>query len=183
MAAGIVAGIFGGILDAIAILVIVILNAVIGFHREYSAGKSMAALKKMAAPQSRVRRDGKVEMIPSRNLVSGDIIKLEAGGLIPADARLLKAAAVQCMESVLTGESEAVAKQPEVLPLADLPTGDRANMLYMGTSVVAGTGEAVVVGTAMDTELGRIAGMMEEAATEQGTPLQKKLNAVGRILS
>lgn len=182
VAAGIVAGIFGNLLDAIAILAIVILNAGIGFYQEYSAGKSMAALKKMAAPQSKLRRDGQVALIPSQNIVVGDIVELEAGDLIPADARLLNATSLQCIESVLTGESEAVPKQAGALAQAGIATGDRTNMIYMGTSVAAGTGDAVVVATGMDTELGRIAGMMEEAATEQDTPLQEKLDAVGRIL-
>ncbi len=182
VAAGIVAAVFGDVWDATAIFAIVILNAVIGFYQEYSAGKSMAALKQMASPQSRVRRDGRVALIPSQQIVRGDILGLEAGDLVPADARLLKATSLQCIESVLTGESETVSKQADELTETDLPTGDRTNMIYMGTSVAAGTGEAVVVATAMATELGRIAGMMEEAAAEPGTPLQKKLDAVGRIL-
>jgi Ca2+-transporting ATPase len=182
VAAGIVAGIFGDVWDATAIFAILILNGVIGFYQEYSAGKSMADLKQMAAPLSRVRRDGRVALIPSQQIVRGDILGLEAGDLVPADARLLKATSLQCIESVLTGESETVSKQAGALTDANLPTGDRTDMVYMGTSVAAGTGEAVVVATAMATELGRIAGMMEEAAAEPGTPLQKKLDAVGRIL-
>lgn len=182
IAAGIVAGIFGDLLDAVAILAIVTLNAVIGFYQEYSAGKSMAALRRMASPQSRVRRGGKVVLIPSRNIVTGDIIELEAGDLIPADARLLEVTSLQCIESVLTGESEAVAKQAKALAQGDLTPGDRTNMIHMGTTVAAGKGEAVVVATAMATELGKIAAMMEDAAAEQSTPLQRKLEDVGRIL-
>jgi Ca2+-transporting ATPase len=155
---------------------------VIGFHQEFNAEKSMAALKKMTAPQAKVRRDGKVTSIPASGIVSGDILALEAGDLVAADARLLEAASLQCVESALTGESEAVRKQPTTSQRADVPLGDRENMVFMGTSLAAGTGQAVVVGTAMNTELGRIAGLIEEAGAEQGTPLQQKLNSFGRVL-
>ncbi|HQW30575.1 MAG TPA: HAD-IC family P-type ATPase, partial [Verrucomicrobiales bacterium] len=179
--AGVISGVLGEIVDAIAILAIVVLNAAIGFYQEYNAEKSIAALKKMAAPQAKVRRDGQVISIPAAGIVVGDILELEAGDLIAADARLLIAASLKCIESALTGESEVVTKQPEVLDGDDIPLGDRENMIFMGTSVAAGTGEAVVVGTAMNTELGRIAGLIEAAASEE-TPLQRKLDSFGRIL-
>ena len=179
--AGVVSGLLGEVVDAIAILAIVVLNATIGFYQEYNAEKSVAALKKMAAPQAKVRRDGQVISIPAAGIVVGDILELEAGDLIAADARLLIAASLMCIESALTGESEVVTKQPEVLDGDDIPLGDRENMIFMGTSVAAGTGEAVVVGTAMNTELGRIAGLIEAAASEE-TPLQRKLDSFGRIL-
>ncbi len=179
--AGVISGVLGEVVDAIAILAIVVLNAVIGFYQEYNAEKSIAALKKMAAPQAKVRRDGKVASIPAAGIVVGDILSLEAGDLIAADARLLTAASLKCIESALTGESEAVTKQPGILEQEDMPLGDRENMMFMGTSVAAGTGEAVVVGTAMNTELGRIAGLIDTAGNEK-TPLQTKLDSFGRIL-
>jgi len=180
--AGVVSGVLGEGLDAIAILAIVVFNALIGFYQEFNAEKSIAALKGMTAPQAKVRRDGKVTALPAAGIVAGDILALEAGDLIAADARLLAAASLTCIESALTGESEAVTKQPATLAGDDIPLGDRANMLFMGTSVAAGTGQAVVVATAMKTELGRIAGMIEEAGAEKGTPLQQKLDSFGRIL-
>ncbi len=182
IAAGVAAGVLGDAVDAIAILAIVILNALIGFYQEFNAEKSIAALKRMTAPQAKVRRDGQVTSIPAAGIVAGDVLVLEAGDLIAADARLLEAASLTCIESALTGESEAVAKLPAILETGDIPLGDRANMVYVGTSVAAGTGRAVVVATAMETELGLIATLMESAAVDQGTPLQRKLDSVGRIL-
>jgi P-type Ca2+ transporter type 2C len=182
IAAGIISGALGEVLDTIAILAIVILNAIIGFYQEFNAEQSIAALKKMTAPQAKVRRDGQVISIPASGIVAGDILALEAGDLVAADARLLTAASLKCIESALTGESEAVTKEPATLKPGAVPLGDRVNMVFMGTSVAAGTGQAVVVTTAMKTELGRIAGLIEEAGADQGTPLQRKLDAFGRIL-
>ncbi|HAR98906.1 MAG TPA: cation-translocating P-type ATPase [Syntrophus sp. (in: bacteria)] len=180
--AGVIAGLLGERLDAIAILSIVLLNAVIGFYQEYRAEISIAALKKLTAPQAKVRRDGRIASIPATAIVAGDILALEAGDLVAADARLLESASLRCIESALTGESEAVAKQPAALERGDVALGDRSTMVFMGTSVAGGTGQAVVVATAMDTELGRIAGLLEEAGAEERTPLQRKLDAFGRIL-
>jgi len=182
IAAGVISGLLGERVDAIAILAIVVLNAVIGFYQEFKAEKSIAALKKMTAPQAKVRRDGQVTSIPASGIVAGDILALEAGDLVAADARLLQAASLKCIESALTGESEAVTKQAETLEQSDIPLGDRENMVFMGTSVAAGTGQAVVVATAMNTELGRIAGLIEEAGAEERTPLEKKLESFGRVL-
>jgi len=182
IAAGIISGVLGEVVDTIAILAIVVLNAIIGFYQEFNAEKSIAALTKMTAPQAKVRRDGQVTSIPASGIVAGDILALEAGDLVAADARLLTAASLKCIESALTGESEAVTKEPATLEAGDVPLGDRVNMVFMGTSVAAGTGQAVVVATAMKTELGRIAGLIEEAGADQGTPLQQKLDAFGRIL-
>ena len=180
--AGILSGVLGETLDAIAILAIVVLNAVIGFYQEFNAEKSIAALKQMTAPQAKVRRDGQVTSIPASGIVAGDILALEAGDVVVADARLVAAASLSCIEAALTGESEAVAKQPATLPQADVPLADRENMVFMGTSVAAGTGQAVVVTTGMRTELGRIAGLIEEAGADEGTPLEHKLEAFGRVL-
>ena len=182
IAAGIISGLLGEGVDAIAILAIVVLNAAIGFYQEFNAEKSIAALKKMTAPQAKVRRDGQVTSIPASGIVAGDILALEAGDLVAADARLLEAASLRCIESALTGESEAVTKQAATLEQNDIALGDRENMVFMGTSVAAGTAQAVVVATAMKTELGRIAGLIEEAGAEERTPLEKKLESFGRVL-
>ena len=182
IAAAVISGLLGERMDAIAILTIVILNAVIGFYQEFKAEKSIAALKKMTSPHATVQRDGQVTSIPASGVVAGDILALEAGDLVAADARLLEAASLKCIESALTGESHAVTKQAAALEQGDIPLGDRENMVFMGTSVAAGTGQAVVVATAMDTELGRIAGLIEEAGAEAGTPLQKKLDSFGHLL-
>ncbi|MES2683574.1 MAG: cation-translocating P-type ATPase [Pseudomonadota bacterium] len=181
-AAGAVAGALGEWVDAIAIAAIVLLNAAIGFYQEWRAAQSIAALHDLSAPQAKVRRDGQVMAIAATEIVTGDVLVLEAGDLIAADARLLQAASLNCVESALTGESEAVDKQPEAMAVADTPLGDRDNLVFMGTHVAAGTGTSVVVATAMDTELGRIAGLIESAAADQATPLQKKLDAFSRVL-
>ena len=180
--AGVLSGVFGDLTDAIAILAIVVLNAAIGFYQEYQAEQSIAALRKLTAPLAKVRRDGHPTSLPAAQVVTGDILLLEAGDLVAADARLLEAASLKCIESTLTGESEAVQKQPAKLDQEQIPLGDRVNMVFSGTSVAAGTAVAVVVATAADTELGKIAGLISEAGAEQDTPLQKKLDAVGRIL-
>ena len=181
VAAGLISGFLGETVDAIAILAIVVLNAVIGFYQEFSAEQSIAALRKMTAPQAKVLRDGQVTAVPAANVVSGDILVLEAGDLVAADARLFEAAAFRCIESALTGESEAVGKRAELLEKGDIPLGDRANMVFMATSVTTGTARAVVVSTGMGTELGRIAELIDSGA-EDGTPLQKKLDSFGRVL-
>ena len=180
--AGIISGVLGEMVDAIAILAIVVLNAVIGFYQEHSAEKSIAALKKMAAPQAKVWRDGAIKAVPAAEIVTGDVLELEAGDLVAADARLLTAASFKCVESALTGESEAVEKQAVTLDQAEVPLGDRKNMIFMGTSVAAGSGRALVVATAMQTEIGGIAGLLEEAGADEDTPLQQKLTSFGRIL-
>ncbi len=182
IAAGVTSGLLGERADAVAILAIVILNAVIGFYQEFNAEKSVAALKKMTAPRAKVRRDGQVASIPAADVVAGDIIALEAGDLVAADARILESASLACIESALTGESEAARKRAETLPPGETALGDRANMLFMGTSVVAGTGQAVVVATAMNSELGRIAGLLAEAGAEERTPLEQKLESFARVL-
>jgi len=182
IAAGVLSGALGDVVDAVAIFAVVLLNAVIGFYQEFRAEESIAALKKMTAPHAKVRRDGQIGSIPASEVVAGDILVLETGDLVAADARILEAAALKCMEASLTGESEAVSKNAGTLGQTDVPLGDRENMVFTGTAVAAGTGQAVVVATGMRTELGRIAGLIEKASTDQDTPLQQKLNAVGRNL-
>jgi Ca2+-transporting ATPase len=180
--AAFISGCFGEWVDAAAIAAIVLLNAAIGFYQELNAEKSIAALRKMTAPRAAVRRDGHVTSIPASEIVVGDLLELEAGDLVAADARLLHASSLKCVESALTGESDAVAKRAVTLDENDVPLGDRENMVFMGTSVATGQATALVVATAMNTEIGRIAGLIQEADADQGTPLQQKLASVGRIL-
>jgi len=131
IAAGVISGLLGEVVDCIAILAIVILNAVIGFYQEFKAEKSIAALKKLTAPRAKVRRDGQVTSIPASGIVAGDILALEGGDLVAADARLLEAASLRCIESPLTGESDAVTKQAVTLEQDDVALGDRRNMVFM----------------------------------------------------
>lgn len=180
--AGLASIVLGDTLDAAAILAIVVLNAAIGLYQQFKAAKSIAALKKMTSPQAKVRRDGQVISIAATGVVAGDILMLEAGDVVAADARVIAAPSLRTVESALTGESESVSKAAKTLERGDVPLGDRENMVFMGTSVAGGTGRAVVVATAMRTELGRIANLIEEAGSDDGTPLQRKLDAFGRIL-
>ncbi len=182
IAAGIISALLGEYIDASVILLIVILNAVIGFYQEFKAENSIAALKKMTAPQANVLRDGQHISIAASEIVVGDILLLEAGDLVAADARLLESASLRCIEAALTGESVAVAKKPDAMDHTDVLLGDRENMVFMGTGIAAGTARSVVVATAMDTELGHIAGLISDAGTEQRTPLEKKLESFGRVL-
>jgi Ca2+-transporting ATPase len=168
--------------EAAAILAIVLLFALLGFVQEYRAERAMAALKKLAVPNVRVRRDGRVQELPAHDLVPGDIILLEAGNRVPADLRLLESINLRVQEAALTGESEAVEKQVEAIDRADLPLGDRRNMTYMGTTVTYGRGAGVVVATGMQTELGNIAGLLQDVEAE-ATPLQKRLDYVGKVLA
>ena len=181
VAAAIVSGLLGEVADAIAILAIVVLNAIVGYYQEFSAECSIAALKKLTAPRARVRRDGHVAVVPAADVVQGDILDFEPGDLVAADARLLRAASLMCAEAALTGESSAVSKSVALLGDADTPLADRTNMMFMGTSVTAGKGRAVVVATGMGTEIGKIAALME-TPKEEKTPLQQRLEVFGRFL-
>ena len=172
--------------DVIIILAVVIINAVLGVYQESKAEKAIEALQEMSAATSKVLRDGKVQIIHSEDLVVGDIILLEAGDAVPADARILENASLKVEEAALTGESVPVTKFIDIIYLKDgekdVPLGDRKNMLYMGSTVVYGRGTAVVTATGMATEMGKIAGALQ--ATEEGeTPLQIKLNQLSKILT
>ncbi len=180
--AAIVSLALGEIVDAVVILGIVILNAVIGYTQEQRAEEAMAALKKMAVPTVRVRRDGQLQEISSIELVPGDIVQLEAGNLVPADGRLLEGVNLKAQESALTGESEPVEKHVAVPDGDQLTLGDQSNMVFMGTSITYGRGAVIITETGMDTELGHIAELIQGVKGEQ-TPLQKRLDRLGKTLT
>ena len=177
-----VSGMIGDITDTIVILVIVVLNAVIGFIQEYRAEAAIAALRQMAAPLAHVLRDGRTHSIPTQELVPGDIVLLDAGAVVPADVRLFEVAALQTQEAALTGESAAVRKSADAPVAREAALGDRFTMVYKGTLVVHGRARGVVAATGMDTELGRIAQMLQ-TGEENKTPLQKRLARFGKILA
>lgn len=179
--AAVVSGLLKEIVDALAIIAIVILNAVLGFIQEYRAEKSLAALKKLSSPTSKVIRGGKLSVIPSSEIVPGDLVELEAGDNVPADGRVVYATGnFATQEASLTGESSPVLKTALALDEpGDVPLADRANMVYMGTQVASGKARALIVDTGMSTELGKIAGMIQ-AIEEESTPLQKKLERFGK---
>ncbi|MEJ2510428.1 MAG: cation-translocating P-type ATPase [Anaerolineales bacterium] len=181
-AASVISVLIGDWKDAIAIFAIVLINAVIGLVQEHRAEQAMAALKQMASPNIRVRRNGKPEEIDAKYLVPGDIIFLEAGSKIPADSRLVESANLRVEEASLTGESEPVNKTIAPLQEENVPLGDRTNMLFMGTIATYGRGTAVVVRTGMQTELGRIAEMIQTVEEDQ-TPLQKRMDKMGKTLA
>jgi Ca2+-transporting ATPase len=182
MIAALVSAVLGEWLEVVVILAIVVLNAILGFTQEYRAERAMAALKKMAVPTVRVRRSAHVQEIRSTELVPGDIVLLEAGNIVPADGRLLEKASLKAEEAALTGESEPVEKQVAVPKGENLAIGDQRDMLFMGTTVTYGRGEMVVVETGMSTELGKIAGMLQDVAPGK-TPLQRRLEGLGRTLA
>lgn len=171
--------------DTIIIMIVVIINAVLGVIQENKAEKAIAALQEIAAATSKVLRNGKQVTVKSEELVPGDIIVLEAGDAVPADARIIECASMKVEEAALTGESVPVNKLINALNLGsakDIPLGDRKNMVYMGSTVVYGRGKAVICGTGMNTEMGKIATALTDAK-EEVTPLQKKLNQLSKILS
>ncbi|HKZ65622.1 MAG TPA: cation-translocating P-type ATPase [Chitinophagaceae bacterium] len=181
IAAAIVSSFIGEFSDTIVIIVIILLNAVIGFIQEYRAEKAMDALKKMAAPSSHVIRNGKDIELPSIELVPGDIVLLQEGNTVPADIRLSESESLKINEASLTGESNAIDKKTDALEEEDLPLGDRINMAYKGTQIISGHGKGIVVETGMQTELGKIADMLEEA--DSSTPLQIRLAKFSKKLT
>ena len=172
--------------DVIIIMFVVVINSVLGVAQEAKSEEALAALQEMSAAQSKVVRGGKLVHLPSSELVPGDVVLLEAGDAVPADCRVLESASMKIEEAALTGESVPVEKHADAIELAagvdDVPLGDRKNMCYMGSTVVYGRGRAVVCGTGMDTEMGKIAGALSEAK-EELTPLQVKLAELSKILT
>lgn len=179
--ASLVSALIGEVTDSLVIILIVILNAVLGVVQEFRANKALEALKKMAAPEAKVIRDGKITEIPARELVPGDLVILEAGNYVPADLRLVESVNLKIEEASLTGESVPVEKNAEIVFNEDVPLGDRSNSAFMSTVVTYGRGKGIVVGTGMNTEIGLIAEMLE-SYEEEITPLQKKLAELGKIL-
>jgi len=166
--------------DTAVILAIVLMNATLGFYQEYRAEKAVEALKRMVAPMARVIRENRERLIPSKELVPGDIIILEAGDRIPADARLLDAVTLKIDEAPLTGESNPVTKSTEVL-VEETPLAERENMVFMGTHTTFGRGKAVIMATGMETEFGKIAAMVQEVEADE-SPLRKRVEHLGRQL-
>jgi len=179
--AAVISFVVGDLKDAVVILVIVVLNATIGVVQEFRAEKAMEALKKMSSLNAKVRRDSSILEIPAAELVPGDVVLLEAGMLVPADLRLTESHALKIEEASLTGESHAVDKSDKALSIENAPLGDRLNMAYKSTIITYGRGEGVVIGTGMNTEIGRIAELLQVAETK--TPLQKRLGDFGKKLS
>ncbi|MCP1124788.1 calcium-translocating P-type ATPase, SERCA-type [Bacillus sp. 3103sda1] len=179
--ATIISAFLGEYVDAIAIVAIVIINGILGFFQERKAEKSLEALKELAAPQVTVLRNGKWMKIPSKGLVLGDIIKFSSGDRIGADVRLIEASSLYIEESALTGESVPVQKKIDVLHGSDVSIGDQTNMAFMGTMITRGSGIGVVIGTGMNTAMGQIANMLQNAEQNE-TPLQRRLEQLGKIL-
>ena len=180
-AAAVISGVMGDLTDTAIILVIVVLNAVIGFTQEYRAEKALSALKKMTVTRAVVIRDGRHQVIEAAELVPGDVVTLEAGNVVPADIRLFETTSFRVDESALTGESVPVDKDDGAIVEADAPLGDQINMAYKATLATHGRSQGVVTATGMATEIGRIAGLLQE--DEAATPLQQRMARFGKNLS
>jgi Ca2+-transporting ATPase len=181
MGATLISGLLGEYLDAITIVAIIVLNAVLGFTQEFRAERSLRALKELSAPAAKVIRGGVQLTVPASELVVGDLVCLESGDRVPADLRLLEASSCYVEESALTGESVPVGKHAAAINDADLPLGDQRNIGFMGTMVTRGTAKGLVVRTGMSTEMGKIAGLIQQTE-EMETPLQHRLEQLGKIL-
>lgn len=171
---------FGHWTEGLAVTVVIVMNTIIGFVTEIRAVRSMEALRRLSVVTAKVRRDGKIREIPSRQLVPGDIVILDAGDIVSADLRLISASILRCDESVLTGESVPVGKTTDALPVGT-PLSERINLVFQGTAVTSGTAEGVVIATGMTTELGRIAALADQAE-EPSTPLEKRLDDLSHQL-
>ncbi|BBH19635.1 calcium-translocating P-type ATPase, SERCA-type [Paenibacillus baekrokdamisoli] len=179
--ATLISGLLGEYLDAITIVAIIVINAVLGFMQEFRAERSLRALKELSAPSAKVLRDGESIVVPASELVPGDIVALESGDRIPADIRFLEANSCYAEESALTGESVPVSKHCSVIAADELPLGDLRNIGFMGTMITRGTAKGIVIRTGMDTEMGKIAELIQQTETME-TPLQHRLEQLGKIL-
>jgi len=179
--ATLISGLLGEYTDAITIIAIVVINAILGFIQEYKAERSLQALKEMAAPNANVLRDGEWQTIPASEVCPGDLIHIESGDRVPADVRLFSCSDLYIEESALTGESIPVNKRDNTIVLEEIPLGDQKNMAFMGTMVTRGTANGVVVATGMETEMGKIADLIQ-STEEAETPLQRRLEQLGKIL-
>ncbi|WP_138493118.1 calcium-translocating P-type ATPase, SERCA-type [Paenibacillus pinistramenti] len=181
MGATLISGLLGEYLDAITIVAIIVLNGFLGFIQEFRAERSLRALKQLSAPHAKVLRGGKEVILPAREIVPGDIVMLESGDRIPADIRWLATTGCDVEESALTGESHPVAKFAQAIPEDDVPLGDQKNIGFMGTMVTRGSGRGIVIRTGMDTEMGKIADLIQNTEAQE-TPLQRRLEQLGKIL-
>jgi Ca2+-transporting ATPase len=181
VAATVIAVVMGDIIEAAAILVVIVLNAAIGFFTEWKAQRALSALQKQAVPVAHVIRDGAENEIPAADLVPGDVVVLSAGARVPADGRIVESARLQIEEAALTGESHAVTKTSDVLADKDASLGDRLNMAFLGTTITDGRGRLLVTATGAQTEVGKIGMLIDEAVT-RATPLEQKLARLGRLL-
>ncbi|QNK54636.1 calcium-translocating P-type ATPase, SERCA-type [Paenibacillus sp. PAMC21692] len=181
MGATLISGLLGEYLDAITIIAIIVINAVLGFVQEFRAERSLRALKELSAPSAKVLRGGELITIAARELVAGDIVYLESGDRVPADVRLIETNSCYAEESALTGESVPVGKYAAPIPDGDLPLGDQRNIGFMGTMLTRGTAKGIVVRTGMETEMGKIAGLIQSTESME-TPLQHRLEQLGKLL-
>ncbi|MBP1156103.1 MULTISPECIES: calcium-translocating P-type ATPase, SERCA-type [unclassified Paenibacillus] len=179
--ATLISGLLGEYLDAITIIAIIIMNGILGFVQEFRAERSLHALKELSAPNAKVLRSGKLEQIPARELVPGDIVVLESGDRVPADIRFIEVYGTYAEESALTGESVPVAKHTEALYGEDVTLGDQRNLGFMGTMLTRGTAKGIVIRTGMNTEMGKIADLIQNTDSME-TPLQHRLEQLGKIL-
>lgn len=181
LAAATVSIALGDGMEAVAILVVIVLNALIGCFTEWKASEALTALRKQTSALAQVIRDGQEHEVPTADLVPADVAVLAAGARVPADGRLIESVQLQVAEAALTGESQPVAKNTDVVPDAHAPLGDRRNLAFMGTTVTGGRGVMIVTATCMRTEVGRIGTLIEETGA-QDTPLEQKLAQLGRAL-
>ncbi|NOU95228.1 calcium-translocating P-type ATPase, SERCA-type [Paenibacillus sp. LMG 31456] len=181
MGATLISGLLGEYLDAVTIIAIIIMNGILGFVQEFRAERSLRALKELSAPHAKVLRDGTLFQIPARDLVPGDLVLLESGDRIPADIRFVDANSLYAEESALTGESVPVNKHTDALNSEEVPLGDQRNLGFMGTMITRGTARGIVVRTGMNTEMGKIADLIQSTESME-TPLQHRLEQLGKIL-
>jgi len=181
LAASIIAFLIGDYVEGVAVLAVILINAIFGFITEYNAEKSLEALKEMVSLKAKVRRNGKIKEIDAEKVVPGDILIIDEGDRVSADARLIKADKLQLNESVLTGEAETVSKKSSFIAEEDTALAERKNMIYMGTSVTRGNGEALVTATGSETEMGQISNLLDETESDK-TPLEERLDTMGKAL-